>query len=435
MSRLKWILLIVLRYYRSLGLRVSLYALLSLVAALVSPVVQGFLMSESADILDFGSVIPVLTILATSMLAVSTFSLNIMVSTHRMAATTTTPRVHRLLLEDTTTQSVLSTFIGAFVYSLTSIVLYQAKFYPPEAAIVVMGVTIGVVALVVVSMLRWIQHLTDLGSVGHSLKTVVTRAETALSDLAKEPAYGATPLTADTRLPDQTTPLEAPCSGYLQLVDVGGLAECLPEHGAVYVLHKPGAHLLESQTIAEVSGAVAPSDLEALQKNFVIGAERTFEQDAAFGLVVLAEIGSKALSPGINDAGTAIAVIGCLKSLLWDYGGKAPDGSAPVAPDVDTPCVFAPAVSCEDLCRSAFVSVARDGAATIEVAARLRAALAALSQSDNTEMAQAATEMADLAMTYCARADLLESEMRQLEAITLALAPDGALTPDRTGAA
>ncbi|WP_295313798.1 DUF2254 family protein, partial [Roseobacter sp.] len=155
MSRISWMFLIFLRYYRNLGLRVSLYALLSCIAAFASPFVVRYLSATTTDVLDFSSVIPVLTILASSMLAVSTFSLNIMVTAHRAAAETTTPRMHRLLLENTTTQSVLATFIGAFVYSLASIILYQAGFYSDQAAIVVMGVTIVVVVLVVVSMLRW----------------------------------------------------------------------------------------------------------------------------------------------------------------------------------------------------------------------------------------------------------------------------------------
>ncbi len=46
---------------------------------------------------------------------------------------------------------------------------------------------------------------------------------------------------------------------------------------------------------------------------------RTFEDDPRFGLIVLSEIADKALSPGVNDPGTAIDVIGTLVRLftLW----------------------------------------------------------------------------------------------------------------------
>ena len=105
-SRLKWIKLVFLRYYRDMGLRVLLYALLSVVATLFGPLANAIIGDSVKAKIDFQAVMAVLTILASSMLAVSTFSLNIMVSAHRSAAASATPRVHRILLEDTTTQSV-----------------------------------------------------------------------------------------------------------------------------------------------------------------------------------------------------------------------------------------------------------------------------------------------------------------------------------------
>ena len=67
-------------------------------------------------------------------------------------------------------------------------------------------------------------------------------------------------------------------------------------------------------------GAVLPADdehgVDALREAFVIGAERSFEQDPAYGLIVLGEIAQRALSPGINDPGTAIAVLSSQTRLL-----------------------------------------------------------------------------------------------------------------------
>ena len=55
---------------------------------------------------------------------------------------------------------------------------------------------------------------------------------------------------------------------------------------------------------------------KAVAEAFTIGAERTFDQDPRFGLCVLAEIASRALSPAVNDPGTAIDVIGRAVRLL-----------------------------------------------------------------------------------------------------------------------
>lgn len=412
MSRLKWPFLVFLRYYRHLGLRVSLYALLSLAVAGVSPLVLDLLGGLVTGEMDFSSVLPVLTILASSMLAVSTFSLNVMVTAHRGAAAETTPRVHRILLENTTTQSVLATFIGTFVYALTSIILYHSGFYTERAAVVVMAVTILVVTLVIAAMLRWIQHLSGLGSVEESLASVTRRAADTLRTFAADPALGATEITQATVMPTRTTPLASLASGYLQLVNVQKLADCLPEGAQLYLTCKPGTHLLEGAPMAEIAGEVPDKTRRALTEAFTIGENRSYEQDAAFGLVVLSEIASRALSPGINDPGTAIAVILNLKAILWEAAQHKPDA------DVDrTANVFLPVPGRTDLIEAAFAPIARDGASHIEVATALRAALADLTGSGDPALAEAARAMAALALEHAKEAGLLESELAHLRAL------------------
>ncbi|NOE20811.1 DUF2254 domain-containing protein [Ruegeria atlantica] len=413
MKQVDWLRLRFLRYYRNMGLRVVLYALLSVLAALISPVVSFFTKSPFGGNLQFESVLPVLTILATSMLAVSTFSLNIMVSAHRAASNATTPRVHRILLADTTTQSVLATFIGAFVFSLGSIVLYQAGGYPAESAFFVMSVTILVVVLVVVSLLRWIDHLTKIGSVDHSLQCATQSARETLKTCLKQPNLGASELTDATVLPDDCAKLKSEQSGYVQLIDIAQLHDALPASGSVYVLVRPGSHVVSGDTLAEVSGSPDSKNMAALAAAFTIGEQRTHEQDAEFGLLVLSEIAAKALSPGINDAGTAIETLQEMKSLLWNYYNDALFAEDKRA----APNVFIRIPDEQCLLAAAFQSLARDGAGMIEVSTKLQEALLKLSESRNQKAASAASELACKALRYAKRSNLLEAEKRQLEQV------------------
>ncbi|ABV93619.1 conserved hypothetical protein [Dinoroseobacter shibae DFL 12 = DSM 16493] len=414
MTRLTWLKLVLLRYYRNMGLRVLLYALLSLVATLISPLVSPLLNGRVNMQIDFASVTPVLTILASSMLAVSTFSLNIMVSAHRGAADVATPRMHRILLEDTTTQSVLAAFIGAFVYSLGSIVLYRLGFYPEDAALVVMAITTVVVILVVISLLRWIEHLTTMGSLRDSLASAETRAREALKAQAENPRFGASPLSPDTVLPLSTTPLRAPVSGYLQLIDMAAIEDCLPDQAVLYLDVAPGAHLLEGEVIGQVSGQVDDDTLSGLGRALTFGDCRTHEQDAAFGLTVLSEIAEKALSPGINDGGTATEALLILKALLWEFGRTDPDPDAPKAPRV-----FAAFPGPARFIEAAFAPTARDGAGSIETALTLRQCLASLSRSDITEMSAAAQALAANALCYAEEAGMPPRDLDRLRAIAV----------------
>lgn len=409
MARLEWLKLFFLRYYRNMGLRVVLYALLSVAATLISPLANK-LIGESVSLeIDFSSVTPVLTILATSMLAVSTFSLNIMVTAHRAAADVATPRIHRILLEDTTTQSVLAAFIGAFVYSLGSLVLYRLGFYPEDAAVAVMGITTLVVMWVIISLLRWIDHLTTLGSLENSLKSAGACAKDALLAHARHPRFGARPLTESTVLPANTTALKAPTSGYLQLIDMAKLQDRLPDNVAIYLDVSPGAYVLVGQTIGHVSGTAASGVAAQLVGAFIFGDVRTHEQDAEFGLIVLSEIASKALSPGINDAGTAIQTVNVLTSLLWDYGCEVEKEDSTTIPQV-----FVSFPEPSDFISAAFSSIARDGAGKFEVAMRLREVLSVLSASQNAELSAAARSFAKAVIQSSEEAGMSERDLSRL---------------------
>ena len=81
---------------------------------------------------------------------------------------------------------------------------------------------------------------------------------------------------------------------------------------------------------------------DAFCSAFAIGDSRSYDQDPRFGLIVLGEIAAKALSPGVNDPGTAIQVIGAGVRLL-DVWLEPPGEGAPDA--VACSRILAPPVS------------------------------------------------------------------------------------------
>lgn len=404
-------LLLVGRAYRSLWLRVGAYALISVLLAVGAAIVDGWIPLGVASIVQSEDVMPILSILASSLLAVSIFSLNVMVSAHRAAADISTPRIHRLLLEDTTTQSVLAIFIGAFVNTLTMLILFRMGAYSERGSILVMGVVILLVVLIIGALLRWIEHLSKLGSLDDSMRRVDRPARQGLERLALQPALGGLPLTPDIVLPTELETVKSPRSGYVQLVDMAGLQECLPGEARAYIRIAPGQHVLEGEPLVQVSAPLSKSAIRRVAASFVIGDIRTFEQDPAIGLVALSEIASKALSPGINDTGTAMEATTRSERLLWHYARER--SAAPRATAIHDR-VFLPVPSAGDLIESAFATIARDGAGQIEVARRLRAALLTLSDGPDPEIADAARTMAERALLYADAALILDEERETL---------------------
>jgi len=105
--------------------------------------------------------------------------------------------------------------------------------------------------------------------------------------------------------------------GYIQVVDYGHLVEIARRNDVVIdVLVRAGHHVIRrGEHVRVSSGASAECD-EEIRNAFVIGRVRTPAQDLEHGIRQLVEIGVRALSPGINDPFTAIAVIDRLGAAL-----------------------------------------------------------------------------------------------------------------------
>ncbi|MFU8776556.1 MAG: DUF2254 domain-containing protein [Roseovarius sp.] len=407
-----------LRLSRKLWLRVTLFALLAVLASAAAILLDAQIPASLKTRFTPDAVMPILTILASGMLAVSTFSLNVMVTAHNAAAGQTTPRVHAILLADTTTHTVLATFIGAFVYALSAIILFQTGFYPDGASVLVLVFTVAVVVLVVVALLSWIHHLSDLGSMEATLLAIEVAARNSLIRDRSLPSLGARRLTEDTVLPVEARPLTAPATGYLQLIDMHAISEKLgTDQTRVYLYVRPGAYLVRGQTIGHASG-LSEDEGRAICRNLTIAATRSFEQDESYGLLVLSETASRALSPGINDPGTAIAVLCRQEKLLLDWTHALEGEERPLFPRI-----FVPETSRAAMIDMAFAGVARDGAGQIEVALRLQQVLARLAKAPDADLAQAAREMSQHACEYAEAALSLERDKTRLRAAVLSPSP------------
>lgn len=396
---------------KTLWLRVSLFALLAVAGAAVGIVLEDRIPTSLQDRFTTESVMPILSILASGMLAVSTFSLNVMVTAHNAAAQQTTPRVHRILLADTTTHTALSVFIGAFVYALSAIILIKSNVYPEGSSVLVLGITVAVVVLVVMMLVRWIHRLSDLGSMDATLDATEAAARDCLMRTRRLPALGAAELNGDAVPADAVTPIIAPRTGYLQFIDMPRLSERLKsDQTRVYLHVRPGDYLIEGDTIGQAAGLDA-KDSRAITRCMTIGLHRTFEQDASHGLLVLSETASRALSRAINDPGTAIAVICRQEKLLLEWARAEPKKNVPLFPRI-----FLRDASRQAMIENAFAGTAREGAGQIEVVLRLREALGRISQAADPALADAAREMRGRARDYADVALPLDSERQRLRA-------------------
>lgn len=377
-----------------LWVRIAFVAVLSVVAILVALIARPFLPEEIAETVGTDALDDLLTIIASSMLAVVTFSLAVMVSIYRSASAQWTPRIHRLMLEDRTTQNTLATFVGAYIYALTSIVLLRTTVFgdgqDDDPQVILFFFTIIVLILIVVSIVRWILHLQRVGSLIDVARRIEHRTKQAFESRMNTPCLGGHPLQGPDDIPSDAFAVTSEESGYVQLMYQGAISDAADEHDVDVYLHVPVGHFLHrGQALCHLS-TENDEMVDSVRTNIVIGDLRTFDQDPRFGLIVLGEVGSKAMSSGINDPGTAIDVIGRMARILQSYRSEMDAASD----DMSHPRLWVPPLAAADLIEDGFDPIARDGGGTVEVQLALQKALAALAHHPAEVLAQAARESA-----------------------------------------
>ncbi|MFG0382142.1 DUF2254 domain-containing protein [Pseudomonas sp. zbq_18] len=374
-ARWQWI---IRKIGKRLWFRASLFSLLGVVSALLALAFKDYVPDSLANSVGADAVDKILSILATSMLTVTTFSLSIMVAAYSAATSTVTPRATPLVIEDSITQNALGTFIGSFLFSLVGIVALSTGAYGSKGRVLLFLVTLVVIVLIVIALLRWVDHLAQLGRVGETSDRVENATCNALVERLRLPNLGGSRLASAEAIPREARRIYPQQIGYVQHIDLPALAELSQnENCAIYLIAVPGSFIAPGEALAAVVGIDEDSD-ERLRGAFTIGTRRSYQQDPRFGAAVLAEIASRALSPAVNDPGTAIDILGRSVRVLALWTQTEADAKRVI----DCSRIHAPDLSLADLFDDLFTPVARDGAALIEVCIRLQKALLTLALLD-----------------------------------------------------
>lgn len=424
------------RMTRRLWFTATLYCLFGIGASLAAIWFAPYLPEDLPRTFGAESVDSILTIIASSMLAVTTFSLTTLVSATTAAASSATPRATSLLLEDRTAQRALSTFLGAFLFSLIGLIALNTELYGERGRFLLFLATLIMVAFIVVTLLRWIDHLAGLGRVAETISRVEDVARRALDAHRRDPGLGAAAWSGP---PEAAIGIFHPQVGYVQNLDMGSLnrlAEALKAR--IYVNRRPGSQCDPSRPVAylvlEDTAQTLPDTAAAtIHAAFAIGPRRSFDQDPRFGLITLSEIGSKALSPGINDPGTAIDVLSTLTRLLAQSPALSPAQSqsqsqsptrAPEAKPVRFERIHLLPLTEDELLDAAFMPISRDGAGLVEVALRLQKSLAAIAAQAESDLRVAARQMAELAHDRALASLTFEEDRQRLSREHKLLFPD-----------
>ncbi len=97
-----------------------------------------------------------LNVIASTMFAVSTFSLSIMVAAFSSVANNATPRATSLVVDDRASRQTVASFISAFIYAIIAKTALGLGFYSQNGQFILFISTILVLAYVIFTLIRWI---------------------------------------------------------------------------------------------------------------------------------------------------------------------------------------------------------------------------------------------------------------------------------------
>jgi uncharacterized membrane protein len=354
------------------------------------------------------------TILASTMLSVATFSVSAVASAFGAVGSSASPRATRIVMSDSGVQSTLAAFLATFIYAVVAITSLSAlEFHPAGRFLLFIGFVV-LVSWVLVAFVTWVDRVSRLGKMATTLDSVTAAARTTLSNPDISGTLGGL-CSDDTPPPKGAQAIPFDRFGYVQHVDMTKLQALAEEWDAKIWLHiRPGSNVARRESIGRIA-TDPPLDEDGLAKIvrcIAIGSERSYDTDPRFVMIILAEIADRALSPAVNDPGTAISILAHQVELfhLWAETDLAASQRKP-----QFNRIFVPQIHAADLIEDAFGPTARDGAGMIEVCVRLQKALRSIMHTDHVKLRAAAAEYRGIANEMAQQRLPIENQKNKID--------------------
>ncbi len=328
---------------------------------------------------DPGNARELLQTIATVTVTVIGISFSVTVVTLQLASQQLGPRVLRTFQADALNKFVLSLFLGLFVYCIVVLTTLDtgSRDSAPELA-VALAIALSIVAFG--SFVAFIHNIVESLQPSRLIRRIATDGQRTLtrpfpSGIGSEPRDPAEAAAEVARRSSTGVRhvVHAQGPGFLVTIDGRRLVQTAAQEDAVVCQSLAiGEFAVTGMPLAEVWTARPGADAatERLAAAFGLENERTLVQDALFPIRQLADVGLRALSPGLNDPTTAENAMGTLADLSVRFARSRRPAAIRVDDD-GTPRFVAIVPDLDALVRLGFDQVRVAAAGHPVVAARL----------------------------------------------------------------
>lgn len=235
------------------------------------------------------------------------FSVSLLVI--QLTSTQYSPRVTHTLFRDPFNRRIVAMVVGTFTYCVVVLRSVRSALEDGGQPIipnisVALAVVLGIITiLAVVAFIDHSSHAMDVSKILAQVRqeTVeLVRDQWPLPDsdrtVQSRPVWS-----------DSVHTVRFAKAGWVQQIDVVAMLDAVPLATTLRLDTYAGRYAIVGAPICTVSPAPAdPDDIaDGVRAAVATGETRTMQQDASYGLRQMVDVAVKALSPGINDPGTA----------------------------------------------------------------------------------------------------------------------------------
>lgn len=252
----------------------------------------------------------ILGTLVGSIISLMVFSFSMVMMVLNRMSSTFSPRVIPGLLTENSNQVVLGYYLGTIIFSLILIINMQSD--EADHSVPRFGVLLAM--LFGINCLGFFVYFIHTISQSIQIDNVLNKL---LTDTRRK--MEKTAAQREQFVPDTTNwqAINTCNAGYLKCVQEGALVKLLKKHDIQMALcEQIGTFLIDDYPFIKTSKKVDESVQSELHPCFLFYPEERLDDHYIFGFNQISEIAVKALSPGINDPGTAAKAVDMLTTLF-----------------------------------------------------------------------------------------------------------------------
>ena len=343
-----------------------------------------------------------LTIVATGAMTALSLAYSLTLVVFTLAASSIGPRLLKRFTTERVNQVTAGLLGGTFLYALVVIGFTSGP--PPTLA----AVGAGLLAIASVVQLIWfVRNVAQSVSVDDEIAEITARLRREMARLKAQ-------VEDAPEIPEAwhfRPVIRAERTGYLLQPDREALCELAKKADIVVRIdHPSGEYVLADTPVMSVSGDFPEDETQRLTELVRLEPARSDSGTAQFSINLLVEIALRALSPGVNDTFTALAVSEMLSGALADIAHEEPKPE--VLTDADGhPRVILPGVGLRDVFGQAFHPLRRASGQNVLMAQGLAKAYGRLYTSGGQETRAVMEDHARLLVKDLQRASLASADV------------------------